>query len=128
MAAPTRVGVGVAAGFTEGVQARLQGQVDLGLGPSWAWRLAAGPAYAQGRAGGQLTTGIVYALDIFRYVPRVALLAGADAPSGAMRVQGGLELARTLSLHANLYLGTYAVWRLGGQAGGLLAAGAEWEL
>lgn len=128
VASPTKVGLSAGAGYGEGTQARLQGQLDLGLTPAWAWRLAAGPAYAQGGAGVQFTTGLVYALDALRYVPRLALLVGAEVPSGAVRLQGGLELARTLGLHADVYLGAYATYNPGGQAGGLLAVGAGWEL
>lgn len=127
-AAPLRAGVHATGGWTEGSAARITGQLDLGLSPAWAWRFAAGPAYAEGRAGAQVLAGPVFALDALTYVPRLALLVGADVPAGKLRLQGGLELMRTLGLHAGVMVGAYATWRPGGQAGGLIAAGAEWEL
>lgn len=127
-ASPTRVGVQAAGGYAEAPLARLTGQLELGLSPHWSWRFAAGPHYAERRGGASVLAGPVYALDVFTYVPRLVLLAGADVPQGRARVQGGMELLRTVGLHAGVSVGAYATWRPGGQAGGLLAVGAEWEL
>lgn len=127
-AAPLRAGVHATGGWAEGAAARMTTQLDLGLSPAWFWRFAAGPGYADGQAGAQVSAGPVFALDALTYVPRLALLVGANVPAGRLRLQGGLELMRTLGLHAGVVVGAYATWRPGGQAGGLLAAGAEWEL
>lgn len=127
-ASPVRVGVQAAGGYAEAPLARLTGALELGLSPHWSFRFAAGPHYAERHAGVSVLAGPVYALDVFKYVPRLVVLGGADVPQGRARLQGGMELLRTVGLHAGVSVGAYATWRPGGQAGGLLAVGGEWEL
>lgn len=127
-AAPLRAGVHVTGGYAEGAAAKVTGQLDFGINDSWSWRFDAGAAYTEFRSGAQILAGPVFAVDAFTYVPRLALLAGADIPTGKSRLQGGLELARYFSLHTGVSMGAYATWRPGAQVGALLAVGLEWEL
>lgn len=127
IAAPCRFAVTATGGYAGGAQARLGGQIDFLLSPAWSWRMAAGPSYAATRIAAQLLAGPVLSLDAFRFVPRLAFLAGADVPEGRASIQSGLEIARYISLHEALTVGAYATWSPGRQAGGLVTISIEFE-